>query len=50
MLSTKVHDIKLAGGYRILVQSILKIYLKLIRSILIWALLTKLLLMLVRTL
>jgi hypothetical protein len=50
MLSTTVYDIKLAGSYRILVQSILRIYLKLAKSILIWALLIKLLLMLVRTL
>jgi hypothetical protein len=27
MLSTKVHDIKLAGSYKTLVQSILKIHL-----------------------
>jgi hypothetical protein len=50
MLSIKVHDIKLAGSYKILVQSIFKIYLKLAKLILIWALLTKLLLILVRTL
>jgi hypothetical protein len=35
MLSTKVYDIKLAGSYKTLVQSILKIYLKPIKSILI---------------
>jgi hypothetical protein len=50
MLLTRARGIKPANGYKILVQSILKMPLRLIRWILIWAPLTKLLLMPARTL
>jgi hypothetical protein len=50
MLLMRVLGIKLANGFKTLVQSIPKMPLKLAKLILIWAPLTILLLMLVRTL
>jgi hypothetical protein len=50
MLLTRAHNTKLADSYKILMQSILKMPLKLIKYIFIWAPLTKLPLMLAKTL